>query len=288
MAALALSGGLLSTIAIEVLVAPFGDSGLLAWPGKRGLALAVTGVCTTLLFGLALHRALRRPRTACVVSLCAALGWLNTPLSLATFTALASWPVLGRPLVDSDWGRDPSGLAGALLAAVVFGGMLGIVTGLPIGTLYGWVAVAPSRRLAALFARPSHDLAARAAHAVAVPVLGASVFATAVALALVRYAHPMVSPLVPAALGAVALAVLLASRRHARQVAKLTAQLTEGQVPGFVRVPREELGDAADDLLPLSGEVSDAPSHVLCRVEGTHGAGAYRAGVARVPFALID
>lgn len=277
--ALAVAGGLFGAVAVEALFTPFGAARFYEAPGPL---LALVAVCTTVLLARALQVGLSRrlgvgPRTFWS---CAMHGWLNCPVTVGALGVAA--------LVVNGSSLGLGHVARTLFVLLSTAAVLGFFIALPLGMLYGVGSLFAVKRLRRLLDRPSHDAWARAAWAVGVTLLFGGAFCTVVVLMTQRL-HPVVvpawAPLLLAWVGAgLALHAHLTQLRIDRV---LDAALVDG-LAGFVRVPREQIGSEAAQLLPLTQDVSAHPKHVLVRITRGWQGGAYRAAPVRQPWALVD
>lgn len=248
--ALALAGGALGAVAVESVF--------------RGLGsiLAATFVCTTLLFGAALVISLRSSESVYSRTLIAStlLGGLNGPAVLI----LAGW--LGGPR------------AGDYLSPAI---CVGPLVGIPLGALYGAVALVGTRRLRNLLDRPTLT-----AHLAAQETVGATVFGAALVglIAALQFETTQTVWLPPILL---ALGAALAGQAFFREV-RVRRFAANPKDPNYERVALSSLGLDRAALLPLDEDVSPNASHVLVSLRAPTGDGAYRAVVERIPLALVD
>lgn len=280
--ALSLAGGLLGAVAVDTVLQPLHGDGVLreAWAvwGTLGIVVA----CTTLLLWLALRVALRETEAvrARTFMSCTLFGWLNCPVSLVV-AAVTLGPFI-------PYGPAVEDLFAVMIFAGILGAILGLFVAIPIGMLYGLVAIYPAVRLRRLMSRPSHDAAARARWTVGITVTVASAIGAIVAAGNGIFGVTHVAPPIPLALMLVGIGLAISGWRAIRRHARLEEAIRAGALEGWERVPIDELGEAAEALLPLSGEVSDQPGHALVRLLPSRGRGAYRTASPRVPWALVD
>lgn len=265
---LALAGGMLGAVAVE----PFAE--ILSIPtfdasadepevvAKARLIQMSTTVWTTLLLGGALLLGLRKTEhvEGRTFLACALLGWLNSPLVLASTEAL-----------DGDFD---------LLGALGGGLCLGVFSGLPLGALYGAVALFATRRLRKLIDRPTLTAHLAAQQTVGVTVLVASALGLVVALGL--DSRTVWMPPLLLVTGSVLTGGAFFRAARIRRFA------ANPKGPSYERVPLSSVGLDRDALLPLDETVSPEASHVLVSITGPKGDGAYREGAERVPLALVD
>ena len=275
-AALAVAGGVLATVAVEELA--FSDTRSFdveldpavetqrIEPEARLRAVAVS-TTALLAIGLAIGVAWSSWVVVRTLLACTILGWINCAAAL-TLHALTS--------------GEPGPMGGGALGAFLGGLCFGVFFGAPLGLLYGAVSSFATKRLRRLLDRPTLSSTWDASFTVGVTVLGSAAFATLIAAAR---RDAIVAWYVPCAMALAGALVALIANLRARWLRRLRDD--PGRA-GLERLALVDLGVEADALLPLHDGVQLGAAHALVRVLAPHGPGAYREARTRVAVALVD
>ena len=271
-AALALAGGALATVAVDPLVEGFLapvysldtiEPRVSAY--KHGTYLAVVALSTTLLLAVALVLSIRarsRPNGQ-AIGWCTLFGWLNAGTSLAVGTSLLEGIEEGP-------------------RALISGLLLGLFCAAPLGLLYGLASLHALGRLRRLRDRPNLAMRVEAQLAVGKTVLGAGAFAMGAQLLGYQVLMPLAVSIGVTALGATVLGQAMFRLRRIRSLA------ADPTAHGYERFSLERLDLDASALWPLHAGVSEDAKFALVRPLPAQGDGGYRTMSARAPIALVD